>query len=174
MLHVCFRYHSALQAQSRTLPLTLRLLVLVLIEPGVYVYYNGTYQKNDEPPFYMPGKYSTDVMAESAVEFIEDAASHKDRPFFINVMPVGPHFEPNGPLGTTAGGMLPPVPAERHADMFPGVTVPRTENFNALTVSTPPKPTRQSTITTRYISRANVFFFHTAGRRQLFQDPRQA
>lgn len=85
----------------------------------------------------MPGKYSTDVMAESAVEFIEDAASHNDRPFFINVMPVGPHFEPDGPIGAKAGGMLPPVPAERHADLFPGVTVPRTENFNPLTVSTP-------------------------------------
>ena len=123
----------------RAFPLTLCSPALVLIEPGVYVYYNATYQKNNEPPYYMPGKYSTDVMAESAVEFIEDAASNKDRPFFINVMPVGPHFEPNQSLkvedGYRGGGMLPPVPAKRHEHLFPDVTVPRTENFNPLTVS---------------------------------------
>ena len=127
--------------QLRFLPLTLCFPALVLIEPGVYVYYNATYQKNNEPPYYMPGKYSTDVMAESAVEFIDNAASNQDRPFFINVMPVGPHFEPNQSLkvedGYRGGGMLPPVPAKRHEHLFPDVTVPRTENFNPLTVSIP-------------------------------------
>ena len=109
----------------------------VLIEPNVYVFYNATYQKNQDPPHYMPGSYSTDVMAESAVEFLEHAASDKDRPFSINIMPVGPHFEaqiiPGQP--TQESILYPPVPAKRHEHLYPNVTVPRTENFNPETVS---------------------------------------
>lgn len=109
----------------------------VLIEPNVYVYYNATYQKNRDPPHYQPGRYSTDVVAESAVEFLEHAASDEEgRPFLVNVMPVGPHFEREFPAeGGLAGSLLyPPVPAKRHEHLFPDATVPRTENFNPETV----------------------------------------
>lgn len=114
----------------------------VLIEPNVYVYYNATYQRNQEPPHYLPGRYSTDVLAETSVEFLEHAAADVDnRPFFINIMPVGPHFEkeiPTGPGQSIAGTVLyPPVPAKRHEHLFPNATIPRTENFNPETVSPP-------------------------------------
>lgn len=104
------------------------------------MYYNATYQKNRHPPHYLPGRYSTDVLAESAVEFLEDAVSDKDhRPFFINIMPIGPHFELSFDSETSGGGsgggvVYPPVPAKRHEHLFPNVTVPRTENFNPETV----------------------------------------
>lgn len=109
-----------------------------MIEPGVYVYYNATYQKNKDPPHYQPGRYSTDVVAESAVEFLEHAASDEEgRPFFVNVMPVGPHFEREYPAeGGLAGLVLyPPAPAKRHEHLFPDAKIPRTENFNPETVS---------------------------------------
>lgn len=103
----------------------------------MYVYYNATYQRNRDEPHYLPGSYSTDVVADTAVEFLEDAASHKDRPFFLNVMPIGPHFERAKPIGDDFVGatLWPPVPAKRHEKLFPNATVPRTENFNPATVS---------------------------------------
>lgn len=111
---------------------------LVLIEPGIYVYYNATYQKNQDPPHLQPGRYSTDVVAESALEYLEDAAADQaGRPFFVNLMPVGPHFEAVYPdEGSIAGNVLyPPVPAKRHEHLFPDAKVPRTENFNPEMVS---------------------------------------
>ncbi|SPN97772.1 related to arylsulfatase [Cephalotrichum gorgonifer] len=98
-----------------------------LIEPNVYVYYNATYQRNQDLPYYLPGRYSTDVLAETAVEFLEHAASDmENRPFFINIMPVGPHFEkvvPVEPGQSIAGTVLyPPVPAKRHEHLFPNAT----------------------------------------------------
>lgn len=124
---------------------TVRVMLIswpVLIEPNIYVYYNGTYQKNQDPPHYQPGRYSTDVVAESALEYLEQAASDEDRPFFINIAPVGPHFEAVYPSeGSLAGNVLyPPVPAKRHEHLFPNVTIPRTENFNPETVSPLPSP----------------------------------
>lgn len=119
---------------------TLPTIHTVLIEPNVYKFYNATYQKNQDPPFYMPGAYSTDVMAESAVEFLEHAASDKDRPFTINIMPVGPHFEApmTQDVSTMDRVLYPPVPAKRHELLFPNATIPRTENFNPETVSGSP------------------------------------
>ncbi|KAH8745488.1 hypothetical protein F5883DRAFT_654532 [Diaporthe sp. PMI_573] len=95
-----------------------------LMEPNVYIYYNATYQRNQDPPHYLPGRYSPDVLAETSDEFLEHAAADVDnRPFFINIMPVGPHFEkeiPTGPGQSIAGTVLyPPVPAKRHSTSSP-------------------------------------------------------
>ncbi|KAF1831681.1 arylsulfatase precursor [Decorospora gaudefroyi] len=103
-----------------------------LIDPGTYSYCNASMTRNHEPYRYLPGQYSTDVIADNAVEFLGDAIAASDRPFFLGVAPIGPHSEtfaeetPTGALLTFA----PPVPAKRHAHLFSNVTIPRTPNFN--------------------------------------------
>lgn len=134
---------------------------IVLIEPNVYVFYNATYQKNRDPPYYMPGAYSTDVMAETAVEFLEHAASDKDRPFSLNIMPVGPHFEAQIIPGVPTRQTYPAVPAKRHEHLYPNVTIPRTENFNPETVSG--NPYAVSTIPTHFLKYHELMPLRTAG-----------
>jgi N-acetylglucosamine-6-sulfatase len=99
-----------------------------LIDPGTYIYYNSTTQRNKEPPQQNPNIYSTDIIAGSAVEFLEDASA-AGKPFFIGVAPIAPHAET---LHSEDGGVefWDPVPAERHRNLFPGLKVPRTPNFN--------------------------------------------
>ncbi|CAJ2513380.1 Uu.00g014990.m01.CDS01 [Anthostomella pinea] len=93
------------------------------LDPNTYIYYNVTMQKDQDVPVTYPGEYSTDLAAERSLGFLDDAIS-KDAPFFIGVAPIGPHAE------TISGSFNPPVPAKRHKDLFPGLKVPRTENFN--------------------------------------------
>lgn len=144
---------------------------VVLIEPNVYVYYNGTYQRNRDEPYYLPGNYSTDVVADTAVEFLEDAASDRDRPFFLNVMPIGPHFERAKPIDDDFIGatLWPPVPAKRHEHLFPNATVPRTENFNPETVSY--YDSKAPPLALLAIAFHKLTPFHTAGCGQLPQGP---
>jgi len=93
--------------------------------------------RNNEPYAWHPGQYSTDLIASKAVGFLEDAIAAKDRPFFLGVAPIGPHGEVR--ISDDKPYFLDPVPADRHKDLFPGVKVPRTPNFNPDTVrrSTP-------------------------------------
>ena len=74
-----------------------------------------------------PGVYSTDIIAESAVGFLDDALE-ADGPFFLGVAPIAPHSETKGYHGGTA--FYDPVPADRHKHLFPGLKIPRTPNFN--------------------------------------------
>jgi len=91
------------------------------------------------------GHYTTDVIAEKAYGFIDDAVALGD-PFFLTVATVAPHsnvaaFELdlddplNSPLDSIVGVVTPPIPAERHKHLFPEVKVPRTANFNPNKVS---------------------------------------
>jgi hypothetical protein len=100
----------------------------VLIDPGTYVYYNSCMTRNNEPPRYNPGQYSTDLIASNAVGFLDEAIAASDRPFFIGVTPIGPHGEVV--INGTVPSFRDPVPAIRHENLFPNVTVPRTPNFN--------------------------------------------
>ncbi|EUC40476.1 hypothetical protein COCMIDRAFT_108726 [Bipolaris oryzae ATCC 44560] len=98
-----------------------------LIDPGTYVYNNATMQRNREPPKNYPGQYSTDLITNKSIEFLEEAAkSHA--PFFLGVMPIAPHSETTFENGKAV--FNPPVPAERYKDLYHGVKVPRTSNFN--------------------------------------------
>ena len=82
---------------------------------------------NQDPPKRNPDEYSTDVVADSAVGFL-DEAFQDDSPFFLGVAPIAPHAETKSYGGGTA--FYDPVPADRHKDLFPGIQVPRTPNFN--------------------------------------------
>jgi N-acetylglucosamine-6-sulfatase len=105
----------------------------VLIDPGTYVFYNSTMARNHEPYRNLPGEYSTDLVANAAVGFLDDAIAASDRPFFLGVAPIAPHSETI--VSSPPARFEPPVPAKRHEHLFENVTVPRTPNFNPDTVS---------------------------------------
>ncbi|KAK8087251.1 arylsulfatase [Apiospora phragmitis] len=97
------------------------------LDPNTYVYYNVTMQNNKETPRTLTGQYSTDLVANKTLAFLDEALADGDapqKPFFIGVAPIGPHSE------TWQGRFSTPVPADRHKELFPGLKVPRTPNFN--------------------------------------------
>lgn len=100
----------------------------VLLDPRTYIYYNTTMQRNKEPPKAYPGNYSTDLISAKAIGFLDEAAA-ANAPFFLGVMPIGPHSE-TVLIAGEEGKFNPPVPADRHKDLYHGVKVPRTANFN--------------------------------------------
>ncbi|KAL3494141.1 Six-hairpin glycosidase-like protein [Aspergillus germanicus] len=100
-----------------------------LLDPFTYSYWNSTYQRNHEPPKSYAGHYTTDVTEEKALGFLDDALEDASRPFFLTVAPIAPHFDqqPDRPAGTPPQA---PVPAPRHAHLFPDARVPRVPSFN--------------------------------------------
>ena len=87
------------------------------------------------------GKYSTDVLAEKAYAFLDDAVSEPE-PFFLTIAPTAPHSNVhivaglvNGSFAENSVKQSPPVPAERHRHLFADVVVPRTAGFNPDEVS---------------------------------------
>ena len=107
------------------------------MDPYQYQYRNPTFQRNWQLPKTYNGQYSTDVVAEKSLAFLDDAVA-STKPFFLTVAPIAPHVEVNVTIDflrftySLANG--PPVPAERHAGLFSDVQVPRTDNFNPDTV----------------------------------------
>jgi len=97
---------------------------------------NSTYQRNKDAPVSYEGQHSVDVLAKKAIGFL-DEAYEAGKPFFLGVAPVAPHaniwsaaFKHGNHSNLTEVEFSPPVPAERHADLFKDAKVPRTENFN--------------------------------------------
>ncbi|KAL3965558.1 hypothetical protein ACCO45_002562 [Purpureocillium lilacinum] len=110
-----------------------------LLDPNTYSYLNATFQRNKEPPVNYEGQYSTDVLAGKALGFIDEAVAAK-KPFFVGIAPIAPHSNINANVVSPPDGSkrndkkfetTPPIPAERHAHLFPDVVVPRTYNFNS-------------------------------------------
>jgi N-acetylglucosamine-6-sulfatase len=100
-----------------------------LIDPGTYIFYNATMVRDNEPYRNLPGEYSTDLVAEAAVGFLDKAiTASPQRPFFLGVAPIAPHSETI--VDPRPARFLPPVPAKRHEGLFANVTVPRTPGFN--------------------------------------------
>ncbi|KAF2183305.1 Arylsulphatase [Zopfia rhizophila CBS 207.26] len=98
-----------------------------LLDPFTYQYLNSSFQRNHDPPVNYANQYLGDVLAGKVYGFLDDAVK-EDKPFFLTVAPIAPHANVDRPNGTAR--FAPPIPAERHANLFPNVTVPRTENFN--------------------------------------------
>lgn len=96
---------------------------------------NAIMQRNRDPPVRYTGQYSTDVIAEKAYGFLNDAIEAQ-KPFFLAVAPSAPHSNVHinrnvdGDFSGDATIQSPPVPAERHKDLFKDVIVPRTPHFN--------------------------------------------
>ncbi|KAH9904946.1 alkaline-phosphatase-like protein [Xylariomycetidae sp. FL2044] len=107
-----------------------------LLDPFTYWYMNSTYQRNQDEPVSYEGQHSVDVLAAKALGLLNEAAEG-GKPFFLGVAPVSPHanlWAPSYKDGTGSDfndiEFSAPIPAERHANLFEGAKVPRTENFN--------------------------------------------
>lgn len=108
----------------------------ILHQPYTYEYLNASFQRNKDPPVSYEGQYSTDVLAGKAYDFLDEAAQ-SDRPFFLTIAPNAPHSNVkfshalyNGSFTEDQIILSPPIPAERHKDLFQDAIVPRTANFN--------------------------------------------
>jgi N-acetylglucosamine-6-sulfatase len=110
---------------------------IVFLDPNTYIYNNVTMQRYEDAPRSYPGNYSTDIVAERSVEYL-DIAIAAGKPFFLGVAPIGPHSE------TINGQFNPAVPANRHKDLYPGLKVPRTSSFNPDVVGFPVSPSRRT------------------------------
>lgn len=101
-----------------------------LLDPYTYQYLNATFQRNHDPPVSHTGEYSTDILAQKAYGFLDDAVT-AGRPFFLGIAPVACHSNVILPLTATELPIFTaPIPAKRHEDLFPDAIVPRTESFN--------------------------------------------
>lgn len=107
-----------------------------MLEPYTYDYYNPTFVRNYDEPIHHENEYSTDLVSEKALAFIDDA-SKSARPFFLGVAPVAPHSNTEyvNISGTTRTVTSAPIPAKRHENLFEDVVVPRTPHFNPKMVS---------------------------------------
>ncbi|RMZ82620.1 hypothetical protein DV738_g1698, partial [Chaetothyriales sp. CBS 135597] len=130
-----------------------------LLDPYTYDYLNATFQRNHDAPVSHEGEYSTDLIIEKGLGLIDDglaARADESRPFFVTIAPIAPHSNVQGTRSATANttaiytnrssaaaedyiagqfSMTAPIPAERHAHLFPDAIVPRTPNFNPDTPS---------------------------------------
>ncbi|KAJ3573266.1 hypothetical protein NPX13_g4767 [Xylaria arbuscula] len=102
-----------------------------LLDPYMYDYYNPTFVRNYEEPIHHENEYSTDLVSEKALAFLDDASKNA-RPFFLGVAPTAPHSTTEYVTvnGTTKTVTSAPKPAERHENLFEEVAVPRTPHFN--------------------------------------------
>jgi N-acetylglucosamine-6-sulfatase len=117
-----------------------------LLDPHTYEYLNASFQRNQQPPVSYEGRYSTDVLADKAYGFLEDAVE-SERPFFLTIAPVAPHSNvkfaralTNGSIERDDVELSPPIPAERHRNLFESAVVPRNANFNPKKVDSPCYP----------------------------------
>lgn len=85
---------------------------------------NGTLVKYGSDP----QDYLTDVIAGKAADFIHRSAD-AGQPFFLYLATYAPH--------------KPATPAQRHANLFPGLKAPRTPSFNEVDVSDKPQKIRK-------------------------------
>lgn len=100
-----------------------------LLDPYTYTYMAPRYQRNRDPPVAYEGVNTMEVISQKALGFLDDAISNKDKPFFIGIAPIAPHSDiTGGKNGERIWG--PPVPLEKHANLFPNAKVPRTPSFN--------------------------------------------
>lgn len=97
-----------------------------MIDPWMYTYNTPVFSIDGATPRYYNGSYLQDVVHAKAVDRVErlTAANSTGQPWFLTVAPTAPHQTFNDT------GKWPPVPAARHAGLFPDVTAPRTPNFN--------------------------------------------
>lgn len=97
----------------------------VLLQPGVYDYWNTIWTLNNGPWESFPGENAIDVTSRNALEMLNTAVN-EEKPFFLTVAPAVPHIGHK----TTTGQPFFPVPQHKWADAFQNETVPRRPNWN--------------------------------------------
>lgn len=107
------------------------------LDPYTYNYKNTTYQRNHDPPVSYEGNHTTDVLTAKSYGLLDEAVK-AGSPFFLGIAPVAPHSnlvvrsgqDMNNSSDFSKIEVTPPIPADRHKDLFKDAKVPRTPNFN--------------------------------------------
>lgn len=98
-------------------------------------------QSNRAVPRNLPGRYSTDVVAEKTIDFMK-TGKDSGKLFFLTVAPIGPHGQTLFPFTAQSPSNFPifgpPVPADRHKNLFSNVGIPRQVSFNKLVTGSAP------------------------------------
>lgn len=101
-----------------------------LLDPYTYRYYDSRMTRNGAKPVSYAGKYSTDVIAEKASGFLDEALSHPDTPWMLTVAPTAPHsngsYDPTRDTNWFGEPEYPP----RYDDLFKDYKIPRDASFN--------------------------------------------
>ncbi|WVQ83413.1 hypothetical protein IAT38_005554 [Cryptococcus sp. DSM 104549] len=117
----------------------------ILVDPYTYDYWHPGFSRDNGPVKVHHDQYSTDLVREKAVNYLEDGLK-EDRPFFLSIAPVACHswlpYDNKIDLGRNK--LLSDIPGfhPRHARLFPTEELPRTEGFN------PDKPSGVSWVQT--------------------------
>ena len=102
-----------------------------LLDPYTYQYWNAKMSHNGGDPVSYAGRYSTDVVAEKATYWLNEALQHPDVPFFLTVAPIAPHsnwvLEPEKNLSY----LIEPFSAPRHQNLFNDYKIPRNMAYNS-------------------------------------------
>lgn len=102
-----------------------------MLDPWMYTYNTPVFSVDGATPRYYNGTYLQDVVHAKAVDRVEKLTANSTEPWFLMVAPTAPHATFNDT------GDWPPVPAARHANLFPNLIAPRTPNFNPVTQNKP-------------------------------------
>lgn len=100
-----------------------------LLDPFTYQYWNAKMSHNGEEPVSYAGQYSTDVVAEKALAWL-DASLKEDDPFFLTVSPIAPHSNWVIDVEKDLSYLEEPKSAPRHQHLFEDYVVPRGANYN--------------------------------------------
>ncbi|ETS62415.1 arylsulfatase precursor [Moesziomyces aphidis] len=100
----------------------------ILNDPFTYVYNTASFAIDGKQLVQYEGQYSTDVVRDFGLQYLEEAAS-SGQPFFVGIAPIGPHAETTFINGSAIFSN--PVPAKRHKDLFATEVAPRKSSFNA-------------------------------------------
>ena len=99
---------------------------------GVYNYYNVSHSIDGGPILHSNGYYSTDLVTDvvAGTGGHLDQAVNSGQPWMVVAAPVAPHVQ----LGKSKFAE-PPEPALQYRDRFEEYLIPRTPDFNPITVS---------------------------------------
>lgn len=100
-----------------------------LLDPFTYQYWNAKISHNEEKPVSYAGQYSTDVIAEKALAWLNEALEQED-PFFLTVSPIAPHSNWVIDTERDLSYLEEPKSAPRHQHLFSDYVIPRDESFN--------------------------------------------
>lgn len=100
-----------------------------LLDPYTYRYWDTKMSHNGEPPVSYAGQYNTDVVAEKAMNQLDEALEH-DEPWFLTVAPIAPHSNWVHDKKTKTTYLSTPQSAYRHEHLFHDYEIPRGKSFN--------------------------------------------
>ncbi|KAB8218769.1 alkaline-phosphatase-like protein [Aspergillus novoparasiticus] len=103
-----------------------------LLDPWTYRYYNAKMTRNGETPVSYAGQYSTDVIKNKSLGFLDEALANPDRPWMLTIAPNAPHSNGSQDAVTGATWFGEPEYAPRHAQLFKDYKIPRDESFNKI------------------------------------------